>query len=90
MLEKNKQLLIACIDLYKVYDKVCRENLWRMLVKYKVDGQLQRAIRSLYRESLACVQDNGKLSRWFGISQGVRQGCVMLPWSVLYIHRWIN
>ena len=51
-----------------------------MLARYKVDGQLLRAIRSLYRESQACVWVNGKLSRRFPISQGVRQGCVMSPW----------
>ena len=80
ILEKNKQMIIACVDLEKVYDKVCREKLWRMLVRYKVDGQQQKAIQSLYRESQACVQVNGKFSRWFPISQGVRQGCVMSPW----------
>ena len=50
------------------------ESLLRMLVRYKVDGQLLRAIRSLYRESQACVRVNEKFS------QGVQQGCVMLPW----------
>ena len=86
ILEKNKQIIIVCIDLQKAYDKVCRENLWRMLVRYKVDGQLLRAIRSLYRESQACVRVNGKLSRWFSIYQGVRQGCVMSPWlfNIIY------
>ena len=58
-------MIIACIDLEKAYDKVCRENLWRMLARYKVDGQLLRAIRPLYRESQACVWVNGKLSRCF-------------------------
>ena len=80
ILEQNKQMIIACIDLEKAYDKVCRENLWRMLVRYKVDGQLLRAIRSIYRESQAFVRVIGNLSRWLSISQGVRQGCVMLPW----------
>ena len=71
VLKKNKQMIIACTDLQKAYDKVCRENLWRMLARYEVDGQLLRAIRSLYRESQAFVRVNGKLSRWFSIYQGV-------------------
>ena len=37
-------MIIACIDFERAYDKVCRENLWRMMVRYKVDGQLLRAI----------------------------------------------
>ena len=46
ILEKNKQMTIACLNLEKAYDKVCRENLWRMLVRYKLGGHLQRAIQS--------------------------------------------
>ena len=45
ILEKNKQMIIACVDLEKAYDKVCRENLWRMLVRYKLGGHLLRAIQ---------------------------------------------
>ena len=84
-------MIIACVDLEKEYDKVFREKLWRMLVRYKVDRQLQRAIRSLYRGSEACVRVDGKLSRWLPISQGVRQGCVTLPWLFnIYVHIWNN
>ena len=73
-------MIIACVDLEKAYDKVCRENLSRMLVRYKLGGHLLRAIQSFYRASKACVRVNGKLSRWFPIYLGVRQGCVMSPW----------
>lgn len=50
ILAKDKQMKIACVDLGKAYDNVCRENLWRMLVimRYKVDGQLLRALQSFY------------------------------------------
>ena len=33
----------------------------------------------IYREGQACVRVNGKFSRWFPISQGVQEGCVMSP-----------
>ena len=71
---------LACVDLEKAYDKGCRENLQRMLVRYKVGRQLLRAVHSCYRANQACVKVNDKLSRWFSISQGVRQGYVMSPW----------
>lgn len=29
---------------------------------------------------IACVRTNGKLTEWFVIETGVRQGCIMLPW----------
>ena len=35
----RQQMIIACINLEEAYDKVCRENLWGMLARYKVDGQ---------------------------------------------------
>ena len=33
--------------------------------------------RVLYEESQACVYVNGRMSGWFSINQGVRQGCVL-------------
>ena len=45
-----------------------------------VKGNLMKAIRSLYAGSQACVRVGGRLSEWFPISQGVRQGCVLSPW----------
>ena len=60
------QMVIACIDLEKAYDKVCRVRLWQ--------------VRSMYLRSQACVRASGKMSGWFPFTQGVRQGCVMSPW----------
>ena len=80
MLEKNRQMAVACVDLEKAYDKVCRDKLWCVLDEYGVKGKLMRAIRSLYKGSEACVRVGGMLSGWFPISQGVRQGCVLSPW----------
>ena len=80
VLEKNGQMAVACVDLEKAYDNVCREKLWRVLDEYGVKGNLMKAIRSLYARSQACVRVGGKLSEWFSISQGVRQGCVLSPW----------
>ena len=54
---------------------VYREKLWRVLDEYGV-----KAIRSLYAGNQACVRVSGRLSEWFPISQGVRQGCVLSPW----------
>ena len=80
VLEKNGQMAVACADLEKAYDNVCREKLWRLLDEYGVKGNLMKAIRSLYTGSQACARVGGRLSEWFPISQGVRQGCVLSPW----------
>ena len=80
ILDKNRQMAVACADLEKAYDKVCRDKLWCVLDEYGVKGKLMRAIRSLYEGSEACVRVGGMLSGWFPISQGVRQGCVLSSW----------
>ena len=80
MIEKNKKMVLACVDLKKVYDRVGREKLWNVLKEYGVTGRLLRAIRSLYNKSEACVRVKDELSGWFPITQGVRQGYVMSPW----------
>ena len=84
-------MTITCVDLEKAYNKVCRSNLWRVLVRYKLGGQLLRADQSCYRANQACVRVNGKPSKWFSIPQGVQQGCVMSPWLFnIYIDRIIR
>ena len=77
VLEKNKQMVMACIDLEKAYDTVCRDRLWQVLERYGIWGGLMRAIQSMYLGSRACVRISGIMSGWFPITQGVRQGCVM-------------
>ena len=44
--EKTKQLRVTFMDLEKVYDKVCREALWRLLHECGVDGYLIRSMSS--------------------------------------------
>ena len=59
---------------------VCRDRLWQVLECYGIRAGLMRAIQSMYLGSRACVRASGKMSGWFPLTQGVRQGCVMLPW----------
>ena len=62
MLEKNKKMVVACVDLEKAYDWVGRDKLWNVLGEYGVKGRLLRAIRSLYKKSEACVRVKDELS----------------------------
>ena len=80
IVEKNKRTLMVCVDLEKGYDRVERELLWRVLRAYGVNGQLIRAVRSLYDDGKACVRVQDQKLDWFGVGQGVRQGCTMSPW----------
>ena len=71
---------MAYIDLEKAYDTGCRDRLWQVLECYGIQGGLMRAIQSMYLGSRASVCISGKMSGWFPITQGVRQGCVMSLW----------
>ena len=79
IIEKNKRILMVCVDLEKAYVRVDRELLWRVLRTYGVNGELMRVVRSLYDNAKACVSVQGQKSGWFGVGQGVRQGCTMSP-----------
>ncbi|CAK1596230.1 unnamed protein product, partial [Parnassius mnemosyne] len=77
-LAKNQKVFCAFMDLEKAYDKVNRDMLWQTLNSFGLSAGLIQALKSLYRDSSACVRINN--SDWFGIDKGVRQGCVASPW----------
>ena len=67
------------MDLAKAYDQVPRDKLWECLQEYGVDGELLRAVQSLYKGSSACVRVNDTKSTPFLVGVGLRQGCVLSP-----------
>ena len=69
---KNKAMRMVCADLEKAFDRVDRELLWQVLERYGVRGRLKEAVESLYLQSEACVQVQGKNSEWFEVVMGVR------------------
>ena len=78
--EKRKELYVALMNLEKVYDKVCREEMWKVVHKCGVDGYLIRSMSSLYDWSSACVRLSSRVREYFEVRRGMRQGCVMFPW----------
>ena len=46
--EYAKDLFACFVDLEKAYDRIPRDNLWRLLQEYGIDGQLLRANKSFY------------------------------------------
>ena len=76
MIEKNKKMYVAFVDLEKAYDTMSRKKLWRVLEGYITSAT---GIKALYEGSQACVRVESRVSQWFEIRQGVRQGCVLSP-----------
>ena len=80
MIERDRVMFMAFIDLEKVYNSVCREKLWGILAEYGVRGKLLRSIKALYEGGRARVKVEEMKSQWFRVNKGVRQGCTLSPW----------
>ena len=44
-----------------------------------ISGTFLNALRSLYKGVKACVRIHVKMSDWFNVDLGVKQGCVAYP-----------
>ena len=68
------------VDLRKAYDSVDREQLWKMLAREGVPFVVIDVVRQFHDGMRARVRMNdGELSEWFEVTQGLRQGCVLSP-----------
>ena len=74
-------LYMCFIDLQKkAYDSVDRELLWKVLARAGVPEEMIAVIRQFHDGMQAQVRmDDGELSDWFEVTQGLRQGCVLSP-----------
>ena len=88
--EYGKDLFECFVNLEKVFDRVPRDKLWKVLREYGVSGQLLRAIKSFYCRLEVCVRVNGKQSKPFHIGVGLRQGCVLSPLLFIVYMNWID
>ena len=77
--EFGQPLHMAFVDLRKAYDSVPRDALWRVLRVYGVHKKLVELLEDLHTGTQAAVRLGGKLSEWFDVRSGVRQGCVIAP-----------
>ena len=57
-----------------------RELLWKVLARVGVPEKMVVVVRQLHDGMRARVRmDDGKLSEWVLVTQGLRQGCVLSP-----------
>jgi endonuclease/exonuclease/phosphatase family metal-dependent hydrolase len=76
---RGESTYCAFIDLKKAYDRVFRNGLWVQLWNIGVKGKMWRVLTQIYKRVRSSVLVNGVQSRWFDLSIGLRQGCVLSP-----------
>ena len=75
----EKSTFAAFIDLRKAFDSVLREYLWQKVEGLWVHGPFLGALKAMYSRVLNSVRVNDKLSDWFSVDKGVKQGCLLSP-----------
>ena len=83
ILEKAKERRVPIhwnfVDFKAAFDTIWREALWKCLRSINVDSKLVDLIEEMYAHTKCAVTVNGKISEWFKVGVGVRQGCLLSP-----------
>ena len=75
--EQNVDLYMTFVDLTKAFDRVSREGLWKIMAKFGCPAKFIAMVRQFHDGMLARVQNDGKFSDPFSVTNGVKQGCVL-------------
>ncbi|CAG2229892.1 unnamed protein product [Mytilus edulis] len=73
-IEKNGTIYIVLLDSTKAFDTVPHDGLRLKLHEYGAHGKLWLLLDSMYTNLYGAVSSNGKLSKWFELKRGIRQG----------------
>ena len=65
------------MDLKKAFNSVSHDKLWVTMMDMAYPLHLIDLLVKLYRKQLAKDKVAGKLSEWFPVKKGVRQGCIL-------------
>ena len=77
--DENKDVYIAFIDFSKFFDKINREMMLYKLLKYGINGQIYKLIKSVYSKTGYQVRIGDDISPMFYGNNGLKQGCCMSP-----------
>ena len=87
--EFNEELHLNFIDFRKAFDSLDREVIWRILRKYGLPEKIINLIKLFYVNYECSVILEDKISEWFSVKTGVRQGCILSPILFLITIDWI-
>ncbi|CAH8639305.1 unnamed protein product [Heterobilharzia americana] len=84
-IEWQSTLHLNFIDFEKVFDRVDREVIWKLLQHHGIPQTFINLIQQLYEEATCQVIHNGKLSDAFEVKTGVKQGYLLSPMIYLIV-----
>ena len=77
--EQNIDLYAAFVDLIKAFDTVSRDGLWKILARLGCPPKFLTILRQLLEGQQGQMKHNIFLSGSFLFSNGVKEGCVLVP-----------
>ena len=72
-------MFAAFTDFQKAFDSVLQDYLWQKVEGLGMHGPFIGTLKPMYSRVLSSVQVNDKLSDWFSVGIGVKQGCLLSP-----------
>ena len=84
---RKKDTFTAFIDFTKAYDSIDRGILFTKVLNFGISGLMYKALLALYDGVRCSVRINGKLTEWFNVNCGLKQGCSL---SSILFNLYIN
>ena len=69
--------LIALIDFQKAFDTIRWSFLRKGLSAFKFGDKFINIVKMMYPDIESCITNNGRLSVFFILHRGIRQGCCL-------------
>ena len=76
--EQNVDLYMTFVDLTKAFDTVSREGLWKIMAKFGCPAKVIAMVQQFHDGMLSRVQNDSEFSDQFAVTNGVKQGCVLV------------
>ena len=77
--ERKVNLHFNFIDFKSAFGTVWRKTLWKMLAHIGINKNIIKILEKLYKNSKFAATIDIKLTEWFSVLVGVRQGRLLSP-----------